>query len=167
MACDEEDGGFQMLNDDEIVTSVQEEYDPVDDETDEDEDNNDSSKSPSNADALSALETAMEWYEQQSAVLLNNYCSRESETLQQKKRRCTMVQRKKVIIFHNKGKIATFCTYFAFSSGGFPACDFQYSSSVRFYILQGSHSVSDYPKNRVSERCPLPIDSNKRRSTVI
>ncbi|GFT28749.1 HTH_Tnp_Tc3_2 domain-containing protein [Trichonephila clavipes] len=32
--------GFQMLNDDEIVTSVQEESDPVDDETDEDEDNN-------------------------------------------------------------------------------------------------------------------------------
>ncbi|GFU46211.1 hypothetical protein TNCV_2155471 [Trichonephila clavipes] len=29
-----------MLNDDEIVTSVQEESEPVDDETDEDEDNN-------------------------------------------------------------------------------------------------------------------------------
>ncbi|GFY17068.1 uncharacterized protein TNCV_1088441 [Trichonephila clavipes] len=57
-----------MLNDDEIVTSVQEEFDPVDDETDEDEDNNnnESSKGPSNADAFSALETAMEWYEQQS-----------------------------------------------------------------------------------------------------
>ncbi|GFX36866.1 hypothetical protein TNCV_4000261 [Trichonephila clavipes] len=37
MACDAEDCGFQMLNDDEIVTSVQEESDPVDDETDEDE----------------------------------------------------------------------------------------------------------------------------------
>ncbi|GFW96869.1 uncharacterized protein TNCV_2160051 [Trichonephila clavipes] len=56
-----------MLNDDEIVTSVQAESDPVDDETDEDEDNNsESSKGPSNADAFSALETAMEWYEQQS-----------------------------------------------------------------------------------------------------
>ncbi|GFT01812.1 hypothetical protein TNCV_4206041 [Trichonephila clavipes] len=31
-----------------------------------------------------ALETATEWYEQQSAVLLNYYCSRESETFQQK-----------------------------------------------------------------------------------
>ncbi|GFV90752.1 uncharacterized protein TNCV_2323211 [Trichonephila clavipes] len=32
MACDVEDYGFQMLNnDDEIVTSVQEESDPVDD----------------------------------------------------------------------------------------------------------------------------------------
>ncbi|GFV50182.1 hypothetical protein TNCV_620951 [Trichonephila clavipes] len=40
MACDAEDCGFLMLNDDEIVTSVQEESDPVDDETDEDEDNN-------------------------------------------------------------------------------------------------------------------------------
>ncbi|GFV51350.1 hypothetical protein TNCV_4687131 [Trichonephila clavipes] len=37
--------GFQMLNNDEIVTSVQE-SDPVDDETDEDEDN-ESSKGPS------------------------------------------------------------------------------------------------------------------------
>ncbi|GFW04441.1 uncharacterized protein TNCV_878101 [Trichonephila clavipes] len=33
MACNAEDCGFQMLNDDEIVTSVQEESDPVDDET--------------------------------------------------------------------------------------------------------------------------------------
>ncbi|GFV48801.1 uncharacterized protein TNCV_1723181 [Trichonephila clavipes] len=39
MACDAEDCGFQMLNDDEIVTSVQEESDPVDDKMDEDEDN--------------------------------------------------------------------------------------------------------------------------------
>ncbi|GFX72367.1 hypothetical protein TNCV_1253211 [Trichonephila clavipes] len=57
---------FQMLNDDELMTSVQEESDPVDSETDEDEDNNnENSKSPSNADAFSALEIAMEWYEQQ------------------------------------------------------------------------------------------------------
>ncbi|GFV86966.1 hypothetical protein TNCV_2199171 [Trichonephila clavipes] len=44
--------GFQMLNDDKIVTSVQEESDPVDDKTDEDEDNsnNKSSKGPTNAD---------------------------------------------------------------------------------------------------------------------
>ncbi|GFV91974.1 uncharacterized protein TNCV_1894101 [Trichonephila clavipes] len=62
MACDAEDCGFQILNDDEIVTSVQKEYDPVDDETDEDEDNssNKSSKGPSNADGFSALKTAME-----------------------------------------------------------------------------------------------------------
>ncbi|GFT58511.1 hypothetical protein TNCV_1249961 [Trichonephila clavipes] len=57
-----------MLNDDEIVTSVQEESDPVDDEKNEDEDknNNKSRKGPSNADAFSALETAMYWYEQRS-----------------------------------------------------------------------------------------------------
>ncbi|GFW82915.1 hypothetical protein TNCV_2209671 [Trichonephila clavipes] len=51
------------------VTSVQEESDPVDHETDEVEDittNNKSSKGPSNSDAFSALETAKEWYEQQS-----------------------------------------------------------------------------------------------------
>ncbi|GFT98750.1 RNase H domain-containing protein [Trichonephila clavipes] len=62
-----------MLNEDEIVTSVQEESDPVDDETDEDEDkNNISSKGPSNQinspsnAAFSALETAMQWYVKQS-----------------------------------------------------------------------------------------------------
>ncbi|PRD26313.1 UNVERIFIED_CONTAM: hypothetical protein NCL1_38467 [Trichonephila clavipes] len=61
MACDAENCGFQMLNDDEIVTSMQEESDPVDDETDEDEDNsNNKSKGPSNADAFSALDTSME-----------------------------------------------------------------------------------------------------------
>ncbi|GFW11597.1 uncharacterized protein TNCV_42321 [Trichonephila clavipes] len=54
MACDAEDCGFQMLNDEEIVTSGQE-SDPVDDETDENENNNESSKDPSNADAFSAL----------------------------------------------------------------------------------------------------------------
>ncbi|GFW41996.1 uncharacterized protein TNCV_7041 [Trichonephila clavipes] len=36
MACDAEDCRFQMLNDDEIVTSVQEESDPADNEMDED-----------------------------------------------------------------------------------------------------------------------------------
>ncbi|GFX61677.1 hypothetical protein TNCV_2591201 [Trichonephila clavipes] len=68
MASDAEDCGFQTLNDEEIVNSVQEESDHVDNETDEDEDNNnnENSKGPSNADAFSELETAMEWYEQQS-----------------------------------------------------------------------------------------------------
>ncbi|GFT14476.1 uncharacterized protein TNCV_4004421 [Trichonephila clavipes] len=56
-----------MLNDDEVVTSVQEESNLVDDGTDDDADNNsESSKGPSNANAFSALETVMEWYEQQS-----------------------------------------------------------------------------------------------------
>ncbi|GFV03267.1 hypothetical protein TNCV_4018641 [Trichonephila clavipes] len=77
-----------MLNDDEIVTSVLEESEPVDDETDEDEDNNnnETSKNLSNADTFSALQTAMERHEQynQSATLLNYCCSRESDTLQRK-----------------------------------------------------------------------------------
>ncbi|GFU43748.1 uncharacterized protein TNCV_651591 [Trichonephila clavipes] len=56
-----------MLNDDEIVTSEQAEFNPVEDRTDEDEDNNiESSKGPSKADAFSALETAMKRYKQQS-----------------------------------------------------------------------------------------------------
>ncbi|GFU21848.1 uncharacterized protein TNCV_3283291 [Trichonephila clavipes] len=55
-----------MLNDDEIVTSVQKESDPVNDETNEDDhnNNNESSKGSTNADAFFTLETAMEWYEQ-------------------------------------------------------------------------------------------------------
>ncbi|GFX22628.1 uncharacterized protein TNCV_2993631 [Trichonephila clavipes] len=91
---DTETCGFQMLNDDEIVTFVHEESGPVDDETNEDEynHNNESSKGPSNADAFSALETAMEWYEQQSEccstqlLLLKRF-----RDLAAKKRRFTMV----------------------------------------------------------------------------
>ncbi|GFS92924.1 hypothetical protein TNCV_1886021 [Trichonephila clavipes] len=96
MACDAEDCGFQILNVDEIVTSVQEESDPVDDETDEDEDNNiESSKGPSNADAFSVLEKAMEWYEQQSECCPTQLLLlKRTRHLSEKKRRCTMVQRK-------------------------------------------------------------------------
>ncbi|PRD22412.1 UNVERIFIED_CONTAM: hypothetical protein NCL1_49162 [Trichonephila clavipes] len=50
MSCDSEDCEFQILNAGEIVTSVQEESDPVDEKTDED--NNKNSKGPSNADAF-------------------------------------------------------------------------------------------------------------------
>ncbi|GFV01084.1 uncharacterized protein TNCV_1010051 [Trichonephila clavipes] len=58
---------YRNIRNIEIVTSAQEEYEPVDDETEEDEDsNNESSKGLSNADAFSAFETAMKWYEQQS-----------------------------------------------------------------------------------------------------
>ncbi|GFX46980.1 uncharacterized protein TNCV_316031 [Trichonephila clavipes] len=69
IACDAEDSGFQMVNDDEIGTSVQETYD----ETDEDEynNNNESSKSTSKADTFSALEIALKGYEQQSECCPN------------------------------------------------------------------------------------------------
>ncbi|GFW12354.1 hypothetical protein TNCV_816091 [Trichonephila clavipes] len=51
-----------MLNDDEIVTYVQKESNPINNEKDEDEDNNsnESSKGPLDTDAFSALEIAME-----------------------------------------------------------------------------------------------------------
>ncbi|GFT16580.1 uncharacterized protein TNCV_281891 [Trichonephila clavipes] len=97
MACEAEDYGFQMLNDDEIVTSVQKESGPVDDETDENEEknNNESSKGPSKADAFSALETTMEWYEQQSECYPTQLLLlKRIRDLETKKRRCTMVQRK-------------------------------------------------------------------------
>ncbi|GFX73565.1 uncharacterized protein TNCV_2342701 [Trichonephila clavipes] len=134
--------GFQMQNDDEIVTSVLEESDPVDDETDEDEDNNnESSKGPSKDDAFSALEAAMEWYKQQSECCSTQLLLlKRIRDLSAKKRRCTIGQRK--------------------------ISDYSPQSSVRLHILQGSHSVFGYPNNRVSERCPVPIDSDKRRSTV-
>ncbi|GFU42145.1 uncharacterized protein TNCV_4553591 [Trichonephila clavipes] len=62
------DCGFHMINDDGITISVQKESNPVGDETDEevDNNNNESSKGPSNANSFSVLETAMEWYDQQS-----------------------------------------------------------------------------------------------------
>ncbi|GFX22831.1 uncharacterized protein TNCV_2605731 [Trichonephila clavipes] len=95
MACDAEDCGFQMLNDDEFVTSVQEESDPVDDETNEDDDNNSnnkSSNSPSNAETFSALETAMEWYKQQSEFCLTQLLLlKRIRDLAAKKQRCAMV----------------------------------------------------------------------------
>ncbi|GFU59922.1 uncharacterized protein TNCV_4726741 [Trichonephila clavipes] len=122
MACNAEDSGFQMLNNDEIVSFVQEESDPVDDETDEDEDNNNygSSKDPSHADAFSALE----WYEQSECCLTQLPLLKRIRDLAAKRR------------------------------------------SVQLHILHGSHSVSGYPNNRVSEHCPVTIESDKRRSTV-
>ncbi|GFV47617.1 uncharacterized protein TNCV_2081771 [Trichonephila clavipes] len=83
-----------MLNDDEIVTSVQAEFDLVDDEMDENEDNNnESSKGPSTKCwcAFSALETAMEWYEQQSECSPTQLpLLKRIRDLAAKKRRCTM-----------------------------------------------------------------------------
>ncbi|GFU75603.1 uncharacterized protein TNCV_2863181 [Trichonephila clavipes] len=86
-----------MLLDDQIVTSAKAEYDPVDDETDEDEDNNnESSKGPSNAGTFSAIETAMEWYEQQSECSPTQLLLfKRIRDFAAKKRRCTMVQRGK------------------------------------------------------------------------
>ncbi|GFT60495.1 hypothetical protein TNCV_1966061 [Trichonephila clavipes] len=98
---------FQMLNDDEIMTSVQEESNPVDDETDEEEDNNESSKGPSNADAFSNQSPCGE-----KMKVYNNV---------------------HVIIFNIR-------------------------------IVSGFICCMDLI--RLSERCPVPIDSDKRRSTV-
>ncbi|GFX66952.1 uncharacterized protein TNCV_4180771 [Trichonephila clavipes] len=92
-----ENCGFQMLDDDEIVTFVQEESDPVDDETDEDEDNNNKecSKGSSNANAFSALETAKEWYEQQSECYPTQILLlKRVRDLAARKRMCAMVHRK-------------------------------------------------------------------------
>ncbi|GFX25329.1 retrovirus-related Pol polyprotein from transposon 412 [Trichonephila clavipes] len=61
MVCDAEDCGLQILNNEEIVTSVQEESDPVDDGRDEGEDNNnESSNGPLNADVFSTKVNSFE-----------------------------------------------------------------------------------------------------------
>ncbi|GFW26840.1 uncharacterized protein TNCV_1376831 [Trichonephila clavipes] len=94
MACDAQDFGFQMLNDYEIVTSVLEESDPVDDEMNEDESNKnkESSRSPSNADAFPALKIAVEWYEQQSKCCLTQLLLlKRIRNHAAKKRKCTLV----------------------------------------------------------------------------
>ncbi|GFU12172.1 hypothetical protein TNCV_1440801 [Trichonephila clavipes] len=58
--------GFQMLM---IVTSMQKKSGPDDDETDEDEDNTESSsKGTSNANAFSARETAMKFFDKLPSV---------------------------------------------------------------------------------------------------
>ncbi|GFX43022.1 uncharacterized protein TNCV_436381 [Trichonephila clavipes] len=95
MACNAEDCGFQMLNDDEIVTSVQE-FDLIDDEMVEDEDNNnESSKGSANANVFSVLETSMEWYEQQSECCPTQLLLllKRIRDFAAKKRRCRIVQR--------------------------------------------------------------------------
>ncbi|GFW01865.1 hypothetical protein TNCV_3028361 [Trichonephila clavipes] len=76
--------GFQMLSDDEIVTSAQAESDPVDDEMDEDEENNNNESSKSTNNNQSAVLLNYCCSRKQSAVLLNYCCSRKTETLQPK-----------------------------------------------------------------------------------
>ncbi|GFV16253.1 uncharacterized protein TNCV_1670581 [Trichonephila clavipes] len=135
--------GFQLLNDDEIETSVQAKSDPVDDEMDEDEDNNnESNKDTSNAGTFSALETAMEWYEQQSECYPTQLLLlKRIRDFAAKTRKCTMLQRK--------------------ISDYFP----QYS--VSFPILHGSHSMFGYPLGiywspkiePISSRLLLQLDS--------
>ncbi|GFV07229.1 uncharacterized protein TNCV_1312271 [Trichonephila clavipes] len=154
MACNAEDCGFQMLYEDEIVTSAQEESGSVDDETDEDEDSNnnkESSKSLSNADAFSALETAMEWYEEQSKgcptqlLLLKRV-----RDLAAKKRRCTMVLRKISDYFPPiKVKLRHFAPILLFLHVRFPYV--MIFNLIRFSVIR---TVS------------VPIDSDKLRSTV-
>ncbi|GFV64192.1 hypothetical protein TNCV_1806901 [Trichonephila clavipes] len=89
MACDAEDWGFQMLNDEEMVTSVQEESDPVNDQTDEDEDN--TTKVARVHQMLSRF-LAMEWFEQKSDCCPTQLLLlKRIGDLAAKKRRCTMV----------------------------------------------------------------------------
>ncbi|GFX25852.1 uncharacterized protein LOC103524116 [Trichonephila clavipes] len=109
MVCNAEDCGFQKLNDDEIVTSVQEESDPVNDETDEDEDNNnnnnESGMDPSYADAFSALETAINWYEQQSECCPTQLLVLKRALSNYNENNCLRVQNCRELLGKIKGKI--------------------------------------------------------------
>ncbi|GFX91223.1 hypothetical protein TNCV_1246381 [Trichonephila clavipes] len=85
-----------MLNDDKIVTFVQAESDPVDDETDEDKNNNsESSKCPSKfwhvfcvRDSYGVVRTTIRLLSDSTTA------AQENQRLCSEKRRCTMVQRK-------------------------------------------------------------------------
>ncbi|GFW42464.1 uncharacterized protein TNCV_240611 [Trichonephila clavipes] len=103
-----------------------------DDETDEDEDNNNSKsrQGPSNVDAFSVLETAMEGYEQES-----EYCP--TQLLLLKRIRDRVAKKPKLY----NVSVFTYCM-----------------DRIRFF---------GYPNNHVSERCPVPIDSDNRRSTAL
>ncbi|GFX84409.1 hypothetical protein TNCV_4135191 [Trichonephila clavipes] len=80
----------------------------------------------------------------------------------------TMPIGRRILDIFKEHHFATFCTYSAFSSSTFPVWDdFQYSYGVRFQILHGSNSGFGYPNNHVFEQCPVPIDLDKRRSTVV
>ncbi|GFV20973.1 uncharacterized protein TNCV_2280171 [Trichonephila clavipes] len=105
----------------EIVTSVQEDFDPVVDEAGEDEDNNhESSKGPSNADTFSTLETAMEWYEQQSECCPTQLLLlKRIRDLATKKRKYTMVQRK-IRDYFAKFKLRHFAPILLFRQARFP-----------------------------------------------
>ncbi|PRD35636.1 UNVERIFIED_CONTAM: hypothetical protein NCL1_10930 [Trichonephila clavipes] len=84
-----------MASNSEIVISVQEESDPVDDETDEDDDNNESSKNPSDAASDSCV------CDSYGVVRTTECCPTQLLLLKRirylaaKKRRCTMIERKR------------------------------------------------------------------------
>ncbi|PRD37913.1 UNVERIFIED_CONTAM: hypothetical protein NCL1_04697 [Trichonephila clavipes] len=118
MSCDAEDWGFQMLNYDEIVTSVQEESDNDNDETDEDEDNNDeSSKGLSNSDAISVLETAMEWYENRERSYSTTVAQENQRPCSEKTEVCNVTAKNKRLFSTIKVKLRPV----AFSSSMFSA----------------------------------------------
>ncbi|GFY03057.1 hypothetical protein TNCV_980621 [Trichonephila clavipes] len=77
-----------MLNDDEIVTSLHEESDPVDEEMEEDKDNNnnENSKSPSNADAFSAQNQIKVREVKRRPLFIHLYICSASESREEKAR---------------------------------------------------------------------------------
>ncbi|GFW78338.1 hypothetical protein TNCV_1378881 [Trichonephila clavipes] len=61
-------------------------------------------------------------------------------------------------------------TNFVHSISGFQECDEEDTEDCGFQMCLVSYTAwiaFGYPNNRVSERCPVLIDSDKRRSTVV
>jgi hypothetical protein len=63
--CDEDDPGYEVQTDDEIIASVQRHNEDDNEEPDDDEDHVEENKGPSHEEAFHCLETAMKWLERQ------------------------------------------------------------------------------------------------------
>ncbi|GFU03185.1 hypothetical protein TNCV_2720831 [Trichonephila clavipes] len=134
MACDAKDWGFQMLNDDEIEISVQEESDSVDDKTDEDEDNNSNESIKVSLNSVSCVRDS--YGVVRTTIRMLSY----STTAVQENQRLSS-EKSKVYNGTAKNKLL-------FSA---IKCPVSYTAWITF----------GYPNNRSSERCPVPIDSDK------
>ncbi|GFX22597.1 hypothetical protein TNCV_2993321 [Trichonephila clavipes] len=107
----------------------------------------------------------MQWYEQQSECCPTQ---ENQKPYREKTKMYDGIVKNNRLFSTVKVKLRHFAPISLFLQARFPhMMIFQNSYSVLFRTLQGSHSVFGYPNNRVSERCPVPIDSDKRRSTVV
>lgn len=94
---DENDPGYQIYNEDEILSVITEENGPEDDSDEE----QDLDSGPSHADALTALELAMKWYEKQSESCMPQLMVlKQIRDLAAKKRTSSLTQKKMSDFFH-------------------------------------------------------------------
>jgi len=88
-----DDPGFQILNDDEIVSTIQEESEDAENENLDGDDEEESG--PSHGEAFTALETALSWFEkQEESCTTQLLLLKRMRDLAAKKRRANFVQKK-------------------------------------------------------------------------